>query len=109
MYFLGFNLTPHILEGLISVTTLGLLIYTYHEHIAVAGVAKCKGGKIKALPVSFFACIVTPVHFVAMFITPVAYLLGTSFNGLDEPTWLAQYNLPKEWDMCLGEDGKLMV
>lgn len=109
MYLLGLHITPFVMEGFIAATTFFSLVYAYNEQIAVAGVAKREGGNIKALPRDFFARIVTPIHFVAMFITPVAYMLGTALNGLEEPEWLARYHLPREWDMSLGEDGKIVV
>jgi len=109
MYFLGLHITPFYMEGIVAVTTFCSFVYAYNEQIAVAGVAKREGGKIKALPMDFFARIVTPIHFVGMFIVPAAYLVGTAFNGLQEPQWLAQYHLPQEWDASLGEDGKIMI
>ncbi|KAF9072479.1 hypothetical protein BDP27DRAFT_1217655 [Rhodocollybia butyracea] len=97
------------MEGFVAATTIGSMIYAYNEQIAVAGVAKREGGNIKALPLDFFARIVTPIHFVAMFITPAAYLFGITVNGLSSTGWLAQYDLPAEWDVTFGEDGKLLV
>lgn len=109
LYVLGYTITPYIMEGFVAATTIGSLIYAYNEQIAVAGVAKREGGNIKALPLDFFARIVTPIHFVAMFITPAAYLFGITVNGLSSTGWLAQYDLPAEWDVTFGEDGKLLV
>ncbi|KAF8882990.1 hypothetical protein BD779DRAFT_1444470 [Infundibulicybe gibba] len=111
-YIAGLNLrmtNGSGIEELLTLTTVSSLIYAYQEQFAVAVVAKKEGGNIKALPKSFFARIVTPVHFVAMFATPVAFLVGVTFNGFSQPSWLSQYNLPVELDQAVGPGGKAVI